>query len=51
MKTSLEEIHRFFETANQANRHLKFTYEISEQSITLLDVTVYKGQRFQSDLG
>lgn len=49
MQTSLEEIHRFFEIANQAHQHLKFTYEISEQSITFLDVTVYKGQRFQSE--
>ena len=49
MQTSLEEIHRFFEIANQTHPHLKFTYEISEESITFLDVTVYKGQRFQSE--
>ena len=31
---------------NQIHRTIKFTYEINERELTFLDVTLYKGNRF-----
>lgn len=45
---SKEELVSFFEIANQIHPFLKFTFEISTESLHFLDVTVFKGQRFQT---
>ena len=33
---------------NQIHPTMKFTYEISDTKLTFLDVTLYKGERFES---
>ena len=33
---------------NQIHPTIKFTYEISDTELTFLDVTLYKGERFES---
>ena len=38
----------FMGKINQIHPTIKFTYEISDTEVTLLDVTVYKGERFQA---
>ena len=43
-----EEILNFFEIANSHHRLIKFTYEILEESTTFLDITVFKGERFNT---
>ena len=40
------EIHELFDIANRSHKHLKFTYEISTDSIAFLDTLIYKGDRF-----
>ena len=42
-----EQITELFEHGNSLHNLLKFTYEISEQELTFLDVSIYKGKRFQ----
>lgn len=44
------EIHELFAIANSHHPLLKFTYEFSTQEINFLDTTVFKGNRFQSNL-
>lgn len=44
-----EDIHELFHIANNAHELIKFTYEISDQSINFLDTTVFKGPRFNSE--
>ena len=34
---------------NQAHTTIKFTHEISETELTFLDITLYKGNRFQNN--
>ena len=41
-----EQITELFEIGNSLHDLLKFTYEISEQELTFLDVSIYKGKRF-----
>ena len=43
-----EQIHAFFQTANLAHEHLKFTYELSKSNINFLDLIIYKGERFEN---
>ena len=44
---SENEILDFFQIGNQCHPHLKFTFEISIDSVNFLDTTVYKGRKFQ----
>lgn len=44
---SKTEILEFFELGNRCHPHLKFTFEISVDSVNFLDTTVYKGKQFQ----
>ena len=34
---------------NKVHKTIKFTYELSETELTFLDITLYKGNRFQRD--
>lgn len=36
----------FFDISNSCHKHLKFTFEIAHNSVTFLDMLVFKGQRF-----
>ena len=45
--SSKEDIHDLFHIANNSHELIKFTYEISKDSITFLDTTLYKGPRFE----
>ena len=40
---------RFIKRANYFDHTIKFTAEISENQITFLDTTVFKGERFAKD--
>ena len=40
------QIEEFFSIANKIDNLLKFTYEVSEELMTYLDLEVYKGNRF-----
>ena len=40
---------RFFKRANYFDHTIKLTAEISENQITFLDTTVFKGERFAKD--
>ena len=44
--TNKEEIEHFIEQANSYHPTIKFTAEVSPLETTLLDTTVYKGERF-----
>jgi hypothetical protein len=46
-KGSAEELLDFFKLANDAHPLLKFTYEISTESVTFLNLDIYKGERFR----
>ena len=43
-----EEFEKFMSNINQIHPTIKFTYEISDTELTFLDVTLYKGERFES---
>ncbi len=43
-----EEFLTFMNRINTVHSTIKFTYEISETEITFLDITLYKGTRFQT---
>ena len=43
-----EQITELFEIGNSLHDLLKFTYEISEQELSFLDVSIYKGKRFNT---
>ena len=43
------DVDRFIEQANKFHPTIKFTAEISENEITFLDTTVFKGERFKQD--
>lgn len=45
---SNEEIHHFFQLANAHTEGVHFTYNICENEATFLDITVYKGGRFET---
>lgn len=45
---TVEELEDFYHIGNNTHRHLKFTYEISAESITFLDTLIFKGRRFLS---
>ena len=36
-------------TINQIHRTIKFTHELSETKVIFLDVTLYKGERFNQN--
>ena len=36
----------YMNTINQLHHTIKFTYELSETELTFLDITLYKGDRF-----
>ena len=38
----------FMTKINQIHRTIKFTYEVSETELTFLDITLYKGERFNT---
>ena len=40
------QIEELFSIANKIDNLLKFTYEVSEELMTYLDLEVYKGNRF-----
>ena len=42
-------VNRFIKRANYFHPTIKFTAEISENQITFLDTTVFKGERFAKD--
>ena len=42
-------VNRFIKRANYFHRTIKFTAEISDNQITFLDSTVFKGERFAKD--
>ena len=44
-----KEINSFIELANSYHPTIKFTAEISDKEITLLDTCVYKGERFKKE--
>ena len=44
-----KDVDRFIQQANKFHPTIKFTAEISENQITLLDTTVFKGERFTED--
>ena len=44
-----KEIHQFIKRTNYFHCTIKFTAEISENQITFLDATVFKGERFAKD--
>ena len=46
----IEHIDQFIEQRNNHHPTIKFTAEISEQEITFLDTSVYKGLRFNTDV-
>ena len=46
---SRNDVNAFIEQANRFHPTIKFTAEISETEITLLDTYVYKGERFQNE--
>ena len=46
--TGREQITELFEIGNSLHDLLKFTYEISEQELSFLDVSIYKGKRFNT---
>ena len=43
----MDEIHQFFQIANSHHPLLKFTYEISDKEMNFLDITLFKGERFE----
>jgi hypothetical protein len=43
----MDEIHQFFQIANSYHPLLKFTYEISDKEMNFLDITLFKGERFE----
>ena len=44
-----KDVDRFIEQANKFHPTIQFTAEISENEITFLDTTVFKGERFKQD--
>ena len=44
-----EEFSTFMDTINTLHHSIKFTHECSETQITFLDITLYKGARFQEN--
>ena len=44
-----EEFSTFMDTINTLHHSIKFTHECSETQITVLDITLYKGARFQEN--
>ena len=44
-----EQIQNLFQIANKSHKHLKFTFEFSNQEITFLDTHIYKGKRFKEE--
>ena len=46
---TLEEFQEFMNKINQIHPTIKFTHEVSKNELTILDVTVYKGDRFQTE--
>ena len=44
----LEQLKVLFDIANSEHELLKFTFEYSKTSVNFLDITIYKGGRFQS---
>ena len=44
-----KEVDRFIKRANYFHPTIKFTAEISENQITFLDTTVFKGERYAKD--
>ena len=46
---SESEFTTYMTTINQIHRTIKFTYELSETELTFLDVTLYKGERFNQN--
>ena len=46
---TLEEFQDFMDKINQIHPTIKFTHEVSKNELTFLDVTVYKGDRFQTE--
>ena len=46
---SESEFTTYMTTINQIPRTIKFTYELSETELTFLDVTLYKGERFNQN--
>ena len=47
--TNKEEIEHFIEQANSYHPTIKFTAEVLQLETTLLDTTVYKGERFEKE--
>ena len=47
---SLDKIESFVEKANNFHSTIKFTAEMSETEITILDTKVYKGVKFDKKL-
>ena len=45
---TIEEFQDFMDTVNQTHP-TKFTHEVSKKQLTFLDVTVFKGDRFETD--
>ena len=45
----MDEIHQFFQIANSHHPLLKFTYEISDKEMNFLDITLFKGERFERE--
>lgn len=45
-KGTTEELEKLFKIANEEHKLLKFTFIISDNEITFLDTTIYKGERF-----
>ena len=43
---SQSELTEFIKKANETHETIKFTFEVSETSLTFLDTTVYKGPTF-----
>ena len=43
---SRDELQQFYDIANKEDKLLKFTFEISNEKATFLDLDIYKGQRF-----
>ena len=43
-----EEFEQYMTTINQIHPTIKFTQEINDNELTFLDVTIYKGDRFQA---
>ena len=46
---SASEFTTYINTINQLHHTIKFTYELSETELTFLDITLYKGDRFDGN--